>query len=354
MKCAYYDAEQCRSCSELPLPYADQLARKQARAQDALAEFAPIEWLPPLASAEQGFRNKAKMAIGGSTDAPTLGLLAVDGSGVDLMQCALYPDSMRNAFEPIRQALVAARVPPYDLNTRRGEAKYVLLTEAPGSGELLLRFVLRSREAIERIGKQIPALQSALPMLRVVGQIAASYIVAEAPAGMYLVDQHAAHERILYEQFMAEYTRQKTVAQLALTPESVQVAPAEARLIEEKLPLLSELGFQLEPFGPNIFIVRAVPAILSDVEPNELIRGIIDDLEQGNKPGMESIEDKIVMRVCKQAAVKAGQVLSYEQMQGLIRQLERCQSPLTCPHGRPTMIHMSNDRLAREFGRLGA
>jgi len=153
---------------------------------------------------------------------------------------------------------------------------------------------------------------------------------------------------------MAEYTRQKTVAQLALTPESVQVAPAEARLIEEKLPLLSELGFQLEAFGPNIFIVRAVPAILSDVEPSELIRGIIDDLEQGNKPGMESIEDKIVMRVCKQAAVKAGQVLSYEQMQGLIRQLERCQSPLTCPHGRPTMIHMSNDRLAREFGRLGA
>ncbi len=199
-----------------------------------------------------------------------------------------------------------------------------------------------------------PAQPRTLPMLRVVGQIAASYIVAEAPAGMYLVDQHAAHERILYEQFMAEYTRQKTVAQLALTPESVQVAPAEARLIEDKLPLLHELGFQLEPFGPNIFIVRAVPAILADVDPAELIRGIVDDLEQGNKPGMESIEDKIVMRVCKQAAVKAGQVLSYEQMQGLIRQLERCQSPLTCPHGRPTMIHMSNDRLAREFGRLGA
>ncbi len=198
-----------------------------------------------------------------------------------------------------------------------------------------------------------PAQPRTLPMLRVIGQIAASYIVAEAPAGMYLVDQHAAHERILYEQFMAEYTRQKTVAQLALTPESVQVSPPEARLIEEKLPLLHELGFQLEPFGPNIFIVRAVPAILSDIDPAELIRGIVDDLEQGNKPGMESIEDKIVMRVCKQAAVKAGQVLSYEQMQGLIRQLERCQSPLTCPHGRPTMIHMSNDRLAREFGRLG-
>lgn len=168
MKCAYYEADLCRSCSELPVPYAEQLARKQARAEQALSAFAPSAWLAPLASAEQGFRNKAKMAIGGSLDAPTLGLLAADGTGIDLMQCALYPDSMRAAFEPIRQALIAARVPPYDLKTRRGEGKYVLLTEAPGSGELLLRFVLRSREAIERIARQIPALQSALPALRVV------------------------------------------------------------------------------------------------------------------------------------------------------------------------------------------
>ncbi|HWS25900.1 MAG TPA: methyltransferase domain-containing protein [Xanthomonadales bacterium] len=168
MKCAYFDAESCRSCSELARPYAQQLARKQAHAQDALAAFAPIEWLPPLASAEQGFRNKAKMAVGGGIDAPTLGLLSPDGAGIDLMQCALYPESMRIAFEPIRQALIAARVPPYDLNTRRGEAKYVLLTEAPGTAELLLRFVLRSREAVERISKQVPALQSALPLLRVV------------------------------------------------------------------------------------------------------------------------------------------------------------------------------------------
>ena len=80
---------------------------------------------------------------------------------------------------------------------------------------------------------------------------------------------------------------------------------------------------------------------------------IVSDLEQGLKPGQQAIEDKIILRVCKQAAVKAGQVLSPEQMQGLIRQLERCQSPLTCPHGRPTMIHMSQERLEREFGRSG-
>lgn len=168
MKCDYYEAARCRSCSELPLAYAEQLARKQALAERALAGCSKARWLAPVASAEAGFRNKAKMAVGGSIDAPTLGLLDSAGNGIDLMQCPLYPASMQAAFACIRSALIAARVPPYDLATRRGEAKYVLLTEAPGSGELLLRFVLRSREAVERLGKQVAALQAALPALRVV------------------------------------------------------------------------------------------------------------------------------------------------------------------------------------------
>ena len=197
-----------------------------------------------------------------------------------------------------------------------------------------------------------PPMPRTLPMLRVVGQLGAAYIIAEGPAGMYLIDQHAAHERILYEQFMAEYLRRDTIAQFALAAQTVQVAPDEAHLIEEKLPLLSELGFELEPFGPNVFIIRSVPAMLADGDPVEIIAGIVDDLAQGNKPGMATIEEKIVLRVCKTAAVKAGQILSFEQMQGIIRQLERCQTPLTCPHGRPTMIHMSTDQLEHEFGRI--
>jgi len=201
-------------------------------------------------------------------------------------------------------------------------------------------------------GAGAPATPRTLPLLRVVGQIGATYIIAEGPAGLYLIDQHAAHERILYEQFMAEFLRQHTMAQYALAAQTVQVAPDEARLIEENLPLLSELGFELEPFGPNVFIIRSVPAMLADSDPVEVVAGIVDDLEQGSQPGMASIEDRIVVRVCKTAAVKAGQILSFEQMQGLIRQLERCQSPLTCPHGRPTMIHMSNDQLEHEFGRI--
>lgn len=202
-------------------------------------------------------------------------------------------------------------------------------------------------------GPQGPTRPRTLPMLRVVGQVGASYIIAEGPAGLYLIDQHAAHERVLYEQFMAEHARKEMISQYALAAQTIQVAPPEARLLEENLAALQELGFEIEPFGPNVFVIRSVPAMLADSDPVETMAGILDDLAQGNKPGQQVVEDRIVLRVCKQAAIKAGQVLSLEQMQALIRQLERCHSPLTCPHGRPTMIHMSSDQLAREFGRMG-
>lgn len=203
-------------------------------------------------------------------------------------------------------------------------------------------------------GLGAPAQPRTLPMLRVVGQIGAAYIVAEGPAGLYLIDQHAAHERILYEQFMAEYERQQQMVQHTLDAQTVQLSAPESDLIEGNLDTLAQIGFQLEPFGPNTFVIRSVPAMLADDDPLEAIAGIVEDLEMGNTPGEGSIEDKIVLRVCKRAAVKAGQILSSEEMQALIRQLERCRSPLTCPHGRPTMIHMSSDQLAREFGRMGS
>jgi DNA mismatch repair protein MutL len=203
-------------------------------------------------------------------------------------------------------------------------------------------------------GPEAPQRPRTLPLLRVVGQIGASYIVAEGPAGMYLIDQHAAHERILYEQFMAAQAAQAPAAQYTLDAEAIALAVDEARLLEDNLPLLATLGFDIEGFGPNTFRVRALPALLAQQEPAAVLREILSDLHAARAPGQETIEQRLIVRVCKQAAVKAGQILSVEQMQGLIRQLERCESPLTCPHGRPTLIHMSSDTLAREFGRLGA
>jgi DNA mismatch repair protein MutL len=196
-----------------------------------------------------------------------------------------------------------------------------------------------------------PVRPRTLPILRVIGQIGAMYIVAEGPAGLYLIDQHAAHERILYEQFTAQQAAMEPVAQHTLHAATVELPPTAARRLEEALDVLAAFGFSLELFGSNTFRIRAIPALLADREPGEVLYAIVQDLESGTEPGAVTLEEKLIRRVCKTAAIKAGQTLSYEEMQGLVRQLERCESPRTCPHGRPTMLHISGDELARQFGR---
>jgi DNA mismatch repair protein MutL len=200
-------------------------------------------------------------------------------------------------------------------------------------------------------GMGLPQRPRTLPVLRAIGQISATYIVAEGPAGMYLVDQHAAHERILFEQFLAAYHAQNIAVQQTLDTVVVSVNPVQLRFLEEYHELLGELGFTIEPFGMNEIAIRTVPAMLTDRNPIEVLQLLLQDLETQNKPGALTIEEKILRRVCKAVAVKAGQVLTHKEMDGLLRQLERCENPHTCPHGRPTMIHMSNNQLEKEFGR---
>lgn len=196
-----------------------------------------------------------------------------------------------------------------------------------------------------------PQRPRSLPMLRVIGQVGASFIVAEGPAGMYLIDQHAAHERILYEEFIERQEREESMSQLTLAGETLELPASDASLIVSNQEQLRAIGLELEPFGPNTFLIRSIPAMLADHEPREVLRGVLEELERGRKPGESTLEQRLIRRVCKQAAVKAGTVLGREEMQGLVRQLERTQSPLTCPHGRPTLLHMSAGQLAREFGR---
>jgi DNA mismatch repair protein MutL len=193
---------------------------------------------------------------------------------------------------------------------------------------------------------------SGVPLLRLVGQVGTAYLVAEGPDGLYLIDQHAAHERVLFERFMAQ--RQEEIpSQTLLDPVTLELEPAAARLLEEKLPLMDRLGFQVENFGPNAFKVRAVPALLAGSDPTASVRVVIEDFEEDETPLEAEIEARIIARVCKRAAVKAGHTLSPEEQRALLRDLEACQSPRTCPHGRPTMIHLSIDLLERQFGRTG-
>jgi DNA mismatch repair protein MutL len=191
------------------------------------------------------------------------------------------------------------------------------------------------------------------PVLRLVGQVASTYLAAEGPDGLYLIDQHAAHERVLFEKFMSQMA-ESIPGQSLLEAEAVDFPPSEARLLLGQLPALQRLGFQVEEFGPNTFLVRAIPTLLVDIDPAAALRVLVEDFEEDETPLQSQIEAKIIARVCKRAAIKGGQVLSPQEQSALLEGLVACQSPRTCPHGRPTMIHLSIDLLERQFGRRGA
>jgi DNA mismatch repair protein MutL len=199
--------------------------------------------------------------------------------------------------------------------------------------------------------RQIPAAMGA-PILRLIGQVAATYLIAEGPDGLYLIDQHAAHERILFEKFLANQS-EKQPSQALLDAPVVDFTPATADLVKEYLSLLQKLGFGLEDFGGGSFKLRTVPVLLKNASPEGILRAAVEDLEVDETPLETNQELLIIARVCKRAAVKAGQVLSPEEQKQLLLDLEACQSPRTCPHGRPTMIHLSVELLEKKFGRTG-
>ncbi|HNZ15084.1 MAG TPA: DNA mismatch repair endonuclease MutL [Anaerolineaceae bacterium] len=201
---------------------------------------------------------------------------------------------------------------------------------------------------------QAPLSSDYLPVLRLVGQVAATYLIAEGPDGLYLIDQHAAHERVLFEQMMAQARSGIVPSQALLEAAVVELTPEKAGILEERLDVLKGLGFEIENFGPNTFALRAVPAILAGGDPAEAIYAVVNAFEEDETPLMAEIQDLVAARVCKRMAIKAGQILSPEEQKNLLLNLETCQVPRTCPHGRPTMIHLSAMMLERQFGRTGA
>ena len=168
MHCDAYEQGRCRSCSLILQPYKQQWTDKFTQVRTLLDPLGSIDWLEPVTSRESGFRNKAKMVVSGSIEAPTLGILDASGHGVDLSDCPLYPTPITASFPELASFITRAEITPYDVPNRQGELKYLLVTVAEHSGELMLRFVLRSTEPLSRIRKYLPELHAALPGLRVV------------------------------------------------------------------------------------------------------------------------------------------------------------------------------------------
>ena len=186
-----------------------------------------------------------------------------------------------------------------------------------------------------------------LPLLRVVGQLALTYVVAEGPDGMYLLDQHGAHERVVFDRLLARPAEE--AVQPLLAPVLVELDRAGAVALEEHAPHLTRLGLELEPFGDAACLVRAAPAGFGE---GDVAKALIALLEQlGEDRRLSDPFDRAAATVACHASVRAGMALSLEEMRQLIDDLAATASPRTCPHGRPTLVHVRQDSLDRRFGR---
>ena len=190
---------------------------------------------------------------------------------------------------------------------------------------------------------------SSLPILRVVGQLSNMYIIAEGPDGMYLVDQHAAHERIQFEKILGQWQRKAVEVQGLLQPSPVELTVHQQELLDLHSEALSEYGFDIEHFGDRTYLVRSVPAMLHGQSVDKALLEVLDFLGQGTKDS--DWGEEIAASLACHSSVLAGQALSQEEMRELIRQLEQTSQPRACPHGRPTMIHLSSTQLEKGFGR---
>ncbi|WP_333608830.1 23S rRNA (uracil(747)-C(5))-methyltransferase RlmC [Arsukibacterium sp.] len=218
MQCQHFQAGRCQSCNWLDKPYPQQLQLKQQQLAALMAPFAPAQLLAPMASAEQGFRYKAKMVALGSVAQPVLGIINAKGEQVDLADCPLYPDSFAPVFALCKAFICRARLTPYDIASRNGELKYILLSQSLHSGRFMLRFVLRSKNCLASITKHLPWLLQHLPELELCSvnlQPAAAAII-EGAEEIILTEQTVLAEQLnqvpLYLQPQSFFQTQPVIA----------------------------------------------------------------------------------------------------------------------------------------------
>jgi DNA mismatch repair protein MutL len=241
--------------------------------------------------------------------------------------------SVQKAIEEAlaRTPIASSKVVPFSVSSRQWQSPRMIMDNEPA-------FVVA----------QLPTME--LPVLRVLGQLANTYIIAEGPNGLYLIDQHAAHERILYDRISAQWAQKEVEVQGLLQPINIELSPREEETLRASKEFLSEFGFTIEPFGNRSYVIRAIPTLMARANIIEIISALLDNL--ANKESPNPWEEKIAQSLACHGAIRAGQQLSNEEMRELIKQLEQTKQPRACPHGRPTMIHLSSHQLEKEFGRI--
>lgn len=189
--------------------------------------------------------------------------------------------------------------------------------------------------------------------LRIMGQFRDSYIIAGDRQGLLIIDQHVAHERIIYERLATAMKEKDVETQGLLTPYSLDLAPHQIALIEKVMPELERNGYRVEPFGGTSILVRTVPAVAGESDSRELLKEILENLEAEDRGlDIERIRDRIAVSTACRAAIKINMPLSMEKMQWLIDQLGHTKIPVSCPHGRPIILRFSNYEIEKKFGRV--
>lgn len=193
--------------------------------------------------------------------------------------------------------------------------------------------------------------QKARSRHKIIGQIFETYWLVEFDHSLYIIDQHAAHEKVLYERMVRDYENRAVTSQFISPPAVVSLSTAEAVLLEKYMDVFAAMGYEVEHFGGKEYKICAVPAELYRVSPEQLFRDIMDQLEELGDRKPESISERLASMSCK-AAVKGNNRMSRAEAEALIDELLTLENPYNCPHGRPTIVSMTKYELEKKFKRI--
>jgi DNA mismatch repair protein MutL len=188
--------------------------------------------------------------------------------------------------------------------------------------------------------------------LKILGQLFDTFIVVESGENIFFIDQHVASEKILYEHYSKMVREGGTTSEQQLIPIIIELGAEEAVQLENNIPLLNKMGFLVEPFGPDTFVVKEIPTIFTNFKKRTELKSLITDIFSNVKDKKEELEEYIISEAACQNAIKAGEALGSEQLVHLVSQLMKLDDPFRCPHGRPIIVKIGLTDLLRKFGRI--
>ncbi len=195
--------------------------------------------------------------------------------------------------------------------------------------------------------------KNTLPLFKILGQIHKTFWIAETQGGMFILDQHAVHERVMYDKFMSEKQHKNIKTQILIIPANISVSPAQNSILQEQKNHLSQMGFDLDQIGPTTYTIRSIPFVFERAQPKELIQELLESLSQAGQNKISQTEEEIITRMACRAAIKAGDNVTQPQFEKILTELRQCDFPFTCPHGRPSIIKIGADELEKKFKRKG-